>query len=101
MMEVRLLFLLSMAIVAFAIIGLHETTRKDSILGFVERFWLRIGDPWWASPITECPYCMASVWGTLWICLVHLHLLGPTVALICLIPTFIFAINGLIHILRP
>ena len=77
---------------SLACTGLHEITREGMIVGFVERFWSIQAHEWKqpirfmdepadvdrellatrgqkfmdliSKPLSECPPCMASIWGT-------------------------------------
>lgn len=77
---------------AAVIVGVNFATKEDQILG-------PLGDeirklPEWASkPISECPPCQSSVWGTLvyW-------LFGPRNIL--LFPFYICGLCGLVRLLN-
>jgi len=47
------------------IIGLHKITREGMLLEKVGTWSVKYFGSFWSNPITECPPCMASVWGIL------------------------------------
>ena len=49
---------------ACAIVGVHFVTRQDQLLGPVGDKVRELPETA-AKPVTECPPCMSSVWGTL------------------------------------
>lgn len=56
---IRLLF-----VNACVILGVHFVTREDQLLGPVGDLVRQLPEPL-AKPLTECPPCQSSVWGTL------------------------------------
>ena len=96
----------SILITAALIIGIHSITRDGFLLGFVERFWkkkpgpfnekesrLRVGI---SSPISECPLCMSSLWGSLG----YLYLVRPEygIGMIGGWLLFVLAVAGIVEI---
>jgi hypothetical protein len=84
-------------------VGVHIVTRKEMIFGFVERFWIRHGNPYISSPLTECLYCMPSVWGTGYFFFITLSA-GSALQWVGLLPFFCLAAVGIqeyMNLLRP
>lgn len=58
-------YLMVMGVTLAFIWGLNYACRSGEILG-TPADWIRKNSPDWINtPLFDCPYCMASVWGTL------------------------------------
>ena len=96
--------LLTALLVSLATVAMHILFEEGMLFDFIPHAFgrntrLSLVSPKWHKPVFDCPYCMASVWGTLFFfASIGLHglpvYLWPVVCLICI------PINGIINQLR-
>lgn len=88
-------YLMVMAVTLFFIWGLNYACKQGEIFG-KPADWMRNNWPKWVvTPLFDCPYCMASIWGTLSFAL---FLWGyPWYLWI----VFVFCLTGLSALIRP
>lgn len=100
--------LLTALLVSLATVAMHILFEEGMLFDFIPHAFGRkklhypaseYDSPKWHKPVFDCPYCMASVWGTLFFfASIGLHglpvYLWPVVCLICI------PINGIINQLR-
>ncbi len=74
------------------IIGLHKITREGMLLEKAGTWAVKILGEFWSKPVTECPPCMASVWGLLFY---FIFVQGGVV----LLPFYLLTLVGLNYLL--
>lgn len=92
---IRLLF-----VNACVILGVHFVTREDQLLGPIGDKVRELPEHF-AKPLTECPPCQSSVWGTLFYWAIGTqHIQGSFRRKLLLYPFYLAAMVGFVRLIK-